>query len=90
MYEIPASLKSVIDTGRALLVNTKQRKPAPPPKSVAAAAHKKGSPATTSLSALPETDPYKIFVKKCVNEKVKKPDLVKEIQTFIKAAEDAL
>ena len=83
MYEVPASLKAIFDTGRSLLGDTKQRRVAAPVKG------KKG-PATKDLAAHPETDPFRIFVRKCVDEKRKKADIVDDIKRFIKTAEDAL
>ena len=82
MAEIPAALKAVFETGRSLLTDTKQpKKPSP--------AGKKG-PATKDLAGPIETDPYKIFIRKCVDEKRKKADLVEDIKKMIKMAEDDL
>ena len=83
MHEVPAALKAIFDTGRTLLTDTKQVRKAAPVKG------KKG-PATKDLAALPETDPFKIFVRKCVDEKRKKSEIVEDIKKFIKVAEDAL
>lgn len=84
MPELPAHLKDLFASGRVILSDSKQRKaPAPGGKP------KKG-PATANLAAPPETDPYKIFIRKCVNEKIKKADMVKDIERFIKVAEEAL
>lgn len=83
MSELPAHLKDLFASGRTILSDSKQRKAPAPGKS------KKG-PATANLAAPPETDPYRIFIRKCVNEKIKKADMVKDIERFIKVAEDAL
>ena len=84
MREVPAALKALLESGRSLLTDTKQpRKPAP-------AKGEKRGPATKNLAAIPETDPFKIFVRKCVDEKRKKAEVVEDIKRFIKTAEDAL
>ena len=78
-----ATLKALFESGKTLLTDTKSpRKPAP-------AKGKKG-PATKDMTGPPETDPFKIFVRKCVDEKRKKPEIVEDIKRFIKVAEDAL
>lgn len=71
-----------LSAGRSLLADTKQKKPVPP------AGAKKGP--ATDFSAVIETDPFKIFVGKCVSEKRKKADIIEDIKQFIKVAEDAL
>ena len=73
--ELPASLKDMAASGRKLLTDTKVRKA--PGK----------SPATKNLSAPPETDPFKIFIRRCTTERPAKDEVVKDIQKFIKAAE---
>jgi hypothetical protein len=78
-----ATLKALFESGKTLLADTKQRRKPAPGKG------KKG-PATKDLSGPPETDPFKIFVRKCVDEKRKKVDIVEDIQRFIKTAEEAL
>lgn len=78
-----ATLKALFESGKSLLTDTKQpRKPTP-------AKEKKG-PATKDMAGPPETDPFKIFVRKCVNEKRKKSEIIEDIQRFIKTAEEAL
>ena len=70
-------LKSVLATGRQILGDTKA-----PPKP-------KGNAQPSPLTHT-ESDPHKLFVKKTVFEKPKKADLVKDLERFIKIAEDAL
>jgi hypothetical protein len=70
-------LKEVLSSGRAILGDTKTPK-----------LKKQTKP--SSVQESPESDPHKIFVKRAINEKPKKQDMVKEMERFIKAAEDAL
>lgn len=70
-------LKEVLSSGRAILGDTKTPK-----------LNKQTKP--SSVQESPESDPHKIFVKRAINEKPKKQDIVKEMERFIKAAEDAL
>jgi len=77
------TLKALFESGKSLLTDTKQPRKSP------AAQGKKG-PATKDLAGPPETDPFRIFVRKCTSEKVKKVDMVKDIERFIKSAEEAL
>ena len=79
-----ATLKALFESGKSLLTDTKQ-----PRKPTAAKVGKKG-PATKDLAGPPETDPFKIFARKCVNEKRKKTEMVEDIKRFIKTAEEAL
>lgn len=76
------TLKAMFESGKALLSDTKQPRKSP-------AQGKKG-PATKDLAGPPETDPFRIFIRKCTSEKMKKADMVKDIERFIKSAEDAL
>lgn len=84
MTELPAALKEMIASGRSLLTDTKQARKLGP------GGGSKKAPATASLMAPPETDPFKIFIRKCVDEKRKKADIVEDIKKFIKVAEEAL
>ena len=79
-----ATLKALFESGKTLLTDTKQpRKPAPGKKG-------KRGPATKDMTGPPETDPFRIFIRKCVDEKRKKADIVEDIKRFIKTAEEAL
>lgn len=71
-------LKEMFDTGRKLLVDTKKPKP-PTMKS-----------SSSASSAPVETDPHKNFVKRTINEKPKKVELLKDIKRFIEQAEAEL
>lgn len=77
------TLKALFESGKKLLVDTKQPRKSPAGKD------KKG-PVNKDLAGPPETDPFRIFVRKCTGEKVKKADMVKDIERFIKTAEEAL
>ena len=73
-------LKSVFETGRKLLTDTKT------PRKVTAT---KG-PATKNLAESLDFDPYKVFSRRCISERPQKAEVVKEIERFIKAAEKDL
>lgn len=83
MHEVPAALKDMLASGRSLLTDTKSAKKPGPGASAK-------TPATKSLSAPPETDPFKIFIRKCVDEKRKKTEIVEDIRRIIKTAEEDL
>jgi hypothetical protein len=78
-------LKSVLATGRKILSDTKSpKKPlepdAKPGKTLLPVAA--GSP--------PEKDPHKIFVRRAIKEKMKKSELVAEVQKFCDEADSKL
>jgi len=76
-----ATFKEFLASGKALLTDTKTpRKIAPKTQKMKAA----------GLNAPPETDPFKIFVKKVIDAKPGKKDMVKEFKRFIEGAEAAL
>jgi hypothetical protein len=75
-------LKSLFDTGRKLISDSKSAKPPASKKG-------KASLATEAMEP-PETDPHKIFVKRAVREKPKNPEMIKEIKKFIEVAEKHL
>ena len=72
------ALKELLAAGKKLLVDTKARRPAKDEK----------KPATKDLVAPAETDPLKIFIRRCISEKPKKAEVVEEMKKFIKIAED--
>ena len=75
-------LKSLMQSGRKLLVDTKAAK---------APASKKGKAAlATEATEPPETDPHKIFIRRAIREKPKNADMIKEIKRFIEEAEKHL
>lgn len=75
-----STLKSFIESGRRLLVDTKQRKTAGP---------KKPNP-SKDLVEPTETDPFRAFVRRVISERPKKEEILKDIHRFIKSAEDSL
>ena len=79
-----ATLQALMSSGRSLLVDTKQRKPAPgklPTKSKFTIAE---------AAADTESDPHRLFIRKVIHEKYPKDKIVEEFKKFIKAAEEAL
>jgi hypothetical protein len=44
----------------------------------------------SSLTNKPEADPHKVLVKRIIQDKPKKQDVVEEFKRFIKVAEEAL
>ena len=78
--ELPAALKDMLASGKRLLADTRIRRPA--------AEQKKKGPATKDLAAPAETDPFKIFIRRGVDERPSKDEMVKDIKKFIKTAED--
>ena len=75
-----STLKDMLQSGRRLLVDTKQKK---------APGAKKPNP-SKDLVATTETDPYRVFSRRVIAERPKKDEILKDIHRFIKAAEDAL
>lgn len=77
-----ATLKALMDSGRRVISDSKTPKLAQKKKEVSR---------DEALGVGPqETDPHKIFVKRTINEKPKKKDLVEDIKKFIKQAEAEL
>lgn len=75
-------LKEFLASGKKLLTDTKT------PKQVKVVAKGTGKVTAPAAGSGPETDPHKIFVKRAIQEKLKKTEIVKEIQKFCDA-EDA-
>jgi hypothetical protein len=68
-------LNQVLSNGVNILTDTKTPK-------------KPKAPATSIEKAkVPETDPHKAFVRRCIAERPKKEDVVKDLKRFIDAAE---
>ena len=77
-----ATLKSLMDSGRRILADTKAPKKPEKKKQVSREEALGQGP--------PETDPHRVFVKRTINEKPKKAEVVKDIERFIKMAESEL
>ena len=71
-------LKEFLQSGRALLTDTKL------PKTQSIKAPKKG------LDTPVTRDAHETLIRRCIDEKISKKDIVEEIKKFIKAGEDAL
>lgn len=78
-----ATLQALLSSGKALLTDTKQRKPTPGTK-------KPSKHTIAEAAAITETDPHRLFVRKVIDEKPSKDKIVEEIMKFVKAAEAAL
>lgn len=76
-------LKDVLSSGRRILGDTKQLPPV-------AQQGQPNKPKPSSIHNPPETDPHKVFIKRAINERPKKGEMVDEIKKFIKQAEDCL
>ena len=77
------TLKSLFDSGRKLLADTKAPKPVHQAK-----LKDKVTPA--SMTQPTESDPYKMFAKRTIHERPKKPELVDDIKRLIEMAEKEL
>ena len=75
-------LRNLMDAGKQILTDTKQRKP----KSAPIKAEKVGNTPTK----VSETDPYRAFSSRCINEKPKKGEVVEMIKSFIEKEEAKL
>lgn len=79
-----ATLEALLKRGCVVLTDTKQRKaPAPEAGKPRKSRHTIAEAAAGQL----ETDPHKIFIRKAIDEKPSKADIVDEIKKFIKEAE---
>ena len=74
-------LSELFKSGRHLLLDTKAPRKIPP-KTTASKAEVMGMPT--------ESDPHKLFIRRCVMERPKKNEIVDDIKRFIKAAEETL
>jgi hypothetical protein len=77
-------LKEVLASGRKLLTDTKSPKKTQVPES------KPGKIPNPASGSEPERDPHKIFVKRAVKEKLKKHEIVSEVQKFCDDADSKL
>lgn len=75
-------LNDILKSGKQILTNTKQPKPE-------SAAVPKASSLTPTGSQI-ETNPHKAFVKRTIQKKPKKADVVEEFKNFIASAEAQL
>lgn len=78
-------LKEVLASGRKLLTDTKTPRKAPVQES-----KKPGLPNPAAGSGTLEKDPHKVFVKRAVKEKLKKSEIVEEVQKFCDDADSKL
>lgn len=74
------NFKDFIDSGRGLITDTKAAKV----KSQSVKAPKKG------METVTESDPHKMLIRRCIDDRIKKADVVEEFKKFIAAAEAAL
>ena len=74
-------LQQLFASGRKLLGDTKQPKPSH---------NKKATPTIEAAAHNLETDPHKIFIKRMITERPKKPEAIKEIKKLILMAEAEL
>ena len=72
-------LKDFLASGKALITDTKM----PKVKSESVKAPKTGTVAMT----VEQKDPHKVLVKRCIDDKISKKDLVEEFKKFVEAAE---
>lgn len=78
------NIQRLFNTGRKLLVDTKARKPV-------SEAPKKGKiPPLGTAGSVVETDPHRGFVKRCIQEKPKKADMLEDIKRLIQMDEARL
>lgn len=72
--------KEFLASGRALITDTKAAKV----KSESVKAPKKGTDVPVS------GDPHRVLIKRCIDDKIKKSEVIEEFKKFIQAAEAAL
>ena len=70
-----------LSSGRALITNTKT----PKVKSESVKKAKAGFQTPTL-----EKDPHRVLIRRCIDDKIKKSDIVEEFKKFIQSAEDAM
>jgi hypothetical protein len=76
-------INQLFASGRKLLTDTKQPRKLP-------MTSKKGAAPPPALEGPIETDPFKVFIRRAINEKPPKTELVKDLQRFIDSAEAVL
>ena len=70
-------LKDILASGKRLLTDTKT------PKQIKVVpAGGKGKLSNPAAGSAPESDPHKVFVKRAIQEKLKKAEIVKQLQKF--------
>jgi hypothetical protein len=69
-----------MQSGKALITDTRQ----PKVKSQSVKAPKTGH------DTIVESDPHKVLIKRCIDEKIKKSDVIEEFMKFIIQAESEL
>jgi hypothetical protein len=80
------AIQALLAGGKSLLVDTKQRKPAPAKPGKA----QKSKHTIAEAAGFVETDPHKLFIRKATDEKLSAAKMVEEIKKFIKVAENEL
>lgn len=76
-----ATFKDFLSSGRALITDTKTAK-------VKSESVKKSKAGFDTPST--DKDPHRTLIRRCIDDKIKKSDVVEEFKKFITAAEDAL
>ena len=77
-------LKEIMATGRVILSDTKT-----PKRKDVVSVKKPGIPNPAAGSG-PETDPHKVFIKRAIKERLKKSEIVEEVQKFCDDADSKL
>lgn len=77
-----SNYRDFVSSGRALITDTKT----PKVKSASVKAPK------NAIDAVPvgSQDPHRVLIKRCIDDKIKKSEVVEEFKKFIQAAEEAL
>jgi hypothetical protein len=73
--------KEFVSSGRALITDTKTAK-------VKSESVKKASTGFQTPPA--DKDPHKVLVRRCIDDKIKKSDIVEEFKKFIESAENEM
>jgi hypothetical protein len=73
--------KEFLSSGRALITDTKTVK-------VKSESVKKASTGFATPPA--DKDPHRVLIRRCIDDKIKKSDIVEEFKKFIQEAEDAM
>jgi hypothetical protein len=73
--------KEFVSSGRALITDTKTAK-------VKSESVKKASTGFQTPPA--DKDPHKVLIRRCIDDKIKKSDIVEEFKKFIESAENEM
>jgi hypothetical protein len=73
--------REFLSSGRALITDTKTAK-------VKSESVKKAKAGFDTPPA--DKDPHKVLIRRCIDDKIKKSDIVEEFKKFIEAAENAM